>query len=131
MRGVELLKLHPSVMSIDCKLCQLYHYDLKTGKPQTTANGQRIPRPKGTFAPCKYGQDRCPKISPEEGQSLWSRNVRAYDHYLMCRATCSFPDDEIVRRNAATIRLVEDLVDTIRSFGGTITTPQKDQKSGR
>jgi hypothetical protein len=35
-------------------------------------------------------------------------NREAYRHYSECRATGSFPDDPIVRRNAALIRAQED-----------------------
>lgn len=57
----------------------------------------------------------CPKI-PEHGDGarpglaveLTDRNWEAYSHYLECKAVGSFPDDPIVRRNAAIIRSVED-----------------------
>lgn len=41
--------------------------------------------------------------------------MSAYVHYLECRATGTFPDDPLVRRNAAAIRAVEDSVARIRS----------------
>lgn len=45
---------------------------------------------------------------PFPGTDLTERNWLAYKHYKECRATLRFPDDPIVRRNAAIIRAVED-----------------------
>ena len=67
-------------------------------------------RPNGTFPPCHYGPKECPKGSPEAGKALSELNQWAYAHYLECRAIGSFPDDGIVRENAAIIRGVEDAV---------------------
>jgi hypothetical protein len=39
---------------------------------------------------------------------LSERNFLAYQHYLECRATGSFPDDAIVRRNARVLRSIMD-----------------------
>lgn len=35
----------------------------------------------------------------------------AYRHYLECKATGHFPDDPIVRQNAGTIRMIEDVTE--------------------
>lgn len=61
----------------------------------------------------------CPKIprdaegalsAPRSGLAveLTDKNVQAYQHYLECRAVGQFPDDPVVRRNAAVIRGVEE-----------------------
>ncbi len=85
-------------------------YDEKTGRREEwpKGSGQPMPRPKGTFPPCGYGPTRCPKGSPTAGRELTPENQLAYLHYLECRAVGVFPDDPVVRRNAALIRSVED-----------------------
>ncbi len=50
----------------------------------------------------------CPKGTPEEPKSFTEQNLMAYQHYLECKATGSFPEDEIVRRNAGVIAFAED-----------------------
>jgi hypothetical protein len=45
---------------------------------------------------------------PAEAVELSDRNWLAWQHYRECRAIGRFPDDPIVRRNAAIIRDVED-----------------------
>jgi hypothetical protein len=73
-------------------------------------------RPEGTVTPCW----KCPKIpvgslpKPENAVELSAHNREAWHHYLECRAVGVFPDDPIVRRNAAAIREVYDLVETTR-----------------
>jgi hypothetical protein len=75
-------------------------------------------RPKGVRPPCSY----CPKQPldvPERGRcpatavELSAKNWRAYQHYLECAAVGQFPDDAIVRRNAAIIRRIEKDADTL------------------
>ena len=58
-------------------------------------------------APCRtrFG---CKKGTPENPRSLSDSNQLAYEHYKQCRAVGQFPDDSIVRENAAIIRGVED-----------------------
>jgi hypothetical protein len=66
--------------------------------------------PRISKTPC--GQ--CPKVPKgqppcrESAEELTPQNWQAYTHYLGCRATGQFPDDERVRRNAALIRQVEE-----------------------
>jgi hypothetical protein len=50
----------------------------------------------------------CRKGSPEHPRTLSEANQRCYEHYRECRAVGRFPDDPIVRRNAAIIREIED-----------------------
>ena len=50
----------------------------------------------------------CPKGTAEEPKVFSPQNWAAFQHYRECRATGQFPDDQIVRRNAALIRSEED-----------------------
>jgi hypothetical protein len=58
----------------------------------------------------------CPKGTPEEPLSLSWKNQQAVWHYQKCKATGSFPDDEIVRTNAAIIHQAERQVDTLGAW---------------
>ena len=60
------------------------------------------------LAPCRDPSRGCPKGSPENPKTLLPCNEIAYEHYRECRAVGQFPDDPIVRRNAAIIRGIED-----------------------
>ncbi len=70
--------------------------------------------------PCRPQRGRkfvgCPKGTPEEPRSLSRKNQAAYWHYLQCSATGCFPDDPIVRQNAALILQAERLVDTLNAW---------------
>lgn len=50
----------------------------------------------------------CPKGHYDEPKSLSARNAMAFIHYQECKATGSFPEDPVVRKNARLIRMVED-----------------------
>lgn len=89
-----------------CADCRLFLYDEKTGRRAEHA-GKPVQRPKGTFPPCHYGPQQCPKGSPEAGRELTEQNLSAWQHHAECRAVGAFPDDEIVRRNASIIDRVE------------------------
>jgi len=107
---VRLILSHPAVASRDCGDCQRYLYDHASGQRLSDRQGQPIARPAGTFAPCRYrtpGIEPCAKGSPEAGRELSARNRQAYLHYLECRSVGQFPDDAIVRRNAALIQHAE------------------------
>lgn len=57
----------------------------------------------------------CPKIptdvnpEPANAVELSPKNWAAFQFHLECRATNSWPDDPIVKRNAMLIRQVEDI----------------------
>ena len=106
---MRLLQRHPGIALRDCGHCQKYQYDENTGLPVETAkgSGQYYLR----YGPLLCRTTGCPKGAPEAPQSLNDRNMRAYQHYRECRAVGSFPDDPVVRRNAAIIRDLEDLYD--------------------
>lgn len=80
------------------------------GEQEKDKAGNPIPRPKRTFPPCHYSPKGCPKGTPETSKELSEKNMRAYRHYLECKAVGDFPQDAIVRRNAGIIRVVEDSV---------------------
>ena len=68
--------------------------------------GQQHPRlrPPGTSTPCAT----CPKESPTAGKELTEQNWLAWNFDRECKAVNSWPNDPIVRRNAAIIRDVEE-----------------------
>lgn len=104
---------HPEVAGINCDDCRLWLYDLKTGKKELYLE-KPIPRPKEVKTPCEFGPNECPKGHYKSPKSLTRENLQAYFHYLRCKATNQFPDDEMVRRNAAFIRQIEDFVQQSR-----------------
>lgn len=101
---MRLAILHPEVAFRDCTDCEMHVYDEKTGERLKLANGQPMARPRGTCAPCRFRDNGCPKGTPEMSKGLSDRNWKAWQHYRECRAVGQFPDDAIVRRNAAIIR---------------------------
>lgn len=105
---MRLLKHHPAVAWRDCGDCQKHVYDEQTGK-RREYRGLPVLRPKGVLTPCRYSTG-CPKGTPENQKSLSEKNWKAYRHYQECKAVGQFPDDPIVRANAAIIRQVEDAV---------------------
>ncbi len=112
--------MHPAVASRSCSDCKQWMYEDSGGnfgKLLTRRDKQPIPRAKSKTGavntPCAF----CPKIPehipdkiPENAVELTERNREAYDHYCECKAVSDFPNDPIVRHNAAIIRGVEDLV---------------------
>lgn len=114
--GVRLALSHPQIAARDCQHCQRFAYDELTGRPYQNPprNGKLIPRPAGNQPPCRIDGVGCPKGTPENQTGLSDRNRQAYRHYLECRAVGSFPDDPIVRRNAALIRAEEERANAAR-----------------
>jgi hypothetical protein len=111
---VRLILLHPEVAFRSCDDCRKHIYNEQTGKREEH-RGLPIVRPPGTFPPCQYGPNRCPKEHPDAGYELTPDNLQVYQHYLECKATGRFPDDPLVARNAGVIRLVEDAVERGRT----------------
>jgi hypothetical protein len=114
--GVCLLLTAPTVASRNCEHCQMYVYDETTGRPyeNPSRSGKLVVRPKGTHPPCRIAGVGCPKGTPENPRALSRANRAAWRHYRECRATGHFPDDPLVRRNAAIIRDVEDAFERIQ-----------------
>lgn len=97
-------------------MCQKFVVDAKTGEFELGRNGEpelRILNMGPEFlAPCRDPSRGCPKGSPESPNKLWSENEICLEHYREHKAIGKFPDDSVVRRNAAVIEEVE------RSVGG-------------
>jgi len=88
----------------------MFVYDEITGRAYENPphSGRLVPRPPGAVAPCRIAGVGCAKGTPEKQRGLNPANLAAYRHYRECRATGRFPDDAIVRRNAAIIRAQEE-----------------------
>jgi len=114
---VQLLLLHPEVAYRSCEDCQKYVYDHETGKREEypPGSGNPVKRILGQLPPCSQGPTVCPKVSPDAGIELNEKNQECYRHYLECRTTGTFPDDPVVRENAAIIRSIEDAATKIES----------------
>lgn len=63
--------------------------------------------------PCRQPKG-CAKGTPEKTVGLWPENVMCYEHYLECKAVGQFPDDAVIKRNAAVIRDVEEAAELKR-----------------
>lgn len=104
---------HPALCQLSCTDCQLYvigenyRVEEKNGKPLKRPDGRKFPK---TQAPCRVAGMGCPKGTPEKPKTLNARNVKAYQHFKQCRATGHWPDDAIVRQNAAIIVEAEETV---------------------
>lgn len=107
--------LHPKVASRDCSHCLLYLYDEETGEPirSRKKDGSLRLRDSSCPAPCRTSKG-CPKGTPENSLALNSANREAWEHWKECKAVGSFPDDPIVRQNAAIIEDALKTVETIR-----------------
>lgn len=105
--GVRLIKYHPAVAYRSCKRCLEILYDEDTGLEVIGRDGEPEKRFFACLAPCQTDKG-CPKGTPENQKSLTESNQDCYQHYLECKAVGQFPNDPIVRRNAALIRQVED-----------------------
>lgn len=97
---------NPGIAYRDCSHCLQFMYDEDTGEVIKNKAGEPVKRPRGNLPPCRIRGIGCDKGTPEEQRQLTDKNRMAYWHYLQCRAVNQFPDDAIVRRNAAVIREV-------------------------
>src|SRR4051812_6923216 len=112
MEGVLLLTQHPELANRSCDFClKIYHN--QHGETFENRDGTLMKRDESCPPECQTPKG-CPKGTPENPKTLNERNLRCYEHYPECRATGQFPDDPIVRHNAAVIREVEDCADRIR-----------------
>jgi hypothetical protein len=115
---VEVRLFHPQIARRPCEACKLYVYDDKCdGETWTFAPGpttfQRtgnkpVSRGPKEKPPCDHDPKACPKGHHTNPIELSEQNQQALDHYHECRAVSQFPDDSIVRQNAAIIRGLED-----------------------
>jgi len=110
------LWLHPAVATRDCADCLVHLYDETTGEV-VMGRDKVAPRKRDRSCPAPCRKDPlkgCPKGTAENPISLTPQNERAVIHYRECAAVGTFPDDPIVRRNAAIIRSIEQAVERSR-----------------
>jgi hypothetical protein len=104
---------------MDCGVCQTYIVDdqWKIEKDRQGLPELRILDNGPEFlAACRDKNRGCQKGTPEEPKSLTAENELCYRHYRECKAVGQFPDDSVVRRNAAVIRDVLDRVERSRDI---------------
>jgi len=107
MQGVLLNLLHPTVASRECADCLFHVYNEETGAREEDRKGEPLKRTRATPPPCQTDKG-CPKGTPEQSRSLTPENLRCWMHYRECKAVGQFPEDPVVRRNAAIIREAEE-----------------------
>jgi hypothetical protein len=122
--GVWLELQYPHIAKRSCDHCKKWWYDHEKGRVIRTAQ-KMVPRPEGTPLPCET-QQGCVKGTPENPQTLSPKNQQAYQHYLKCKATGSFPQDDTVIRNAMIISEIER-----KSFIEQVKTTVRDELCGR
>ena len=103
--GVVLALRHPRLDRRSCEQCVRYWYDDGDGGDGQliTLDGKPVIREDSMPPPCRTAVG-CPVGTPESPKRLSSHNREAYKHFQSCEATGTFPDDEIVKRNAIVIR---------------------------
>ena len=111
-----LQRRHPILCDIPCELCLKHPVDFKTGRFEVLRDGKTLElRQLGGdpifLAPCRDPARGCLKGTPENPNTLNQANQDCYEHYSQCKAVGHFPDDPIVRRNAAVIAEVEKRVE--------------------
>lgn len=98
--------INPALARRSCDSCQKYVYDEESGILRTWGpSKQPMVRAERNPPPCRT-PNGCAKGTPEQQRSLSPINVLAYYHYLGCCKT-GFPDDPLVRSNAALIAVAE------------------------
>lgn len=96
----------------DCRHCWQYQYHEEgpeQNKPREF-HGELLERPPGDMPNC-YRQVGCKKGTIENQNVLTEENAKVLRHYRECRAVNKFPDDPIVRHNAAIIDETERMLD--------------------
>ena len=98
---------HSGIANRSCEHCQIFHYNEETGEPYEGRGGGFAKRHKGCPPPCRTDVG-CPKGTPEDSKELSKRNRQVIHFYRECSAVNSFPDDAIVRQNAAIIESIKE-----------------------
>lgn len=101
--GVRLKLFHPETSRLSCDDCQKWWVDPLSGE-YAEVQGKRIER--GTAPLLCSTREGCPAGKPERQRRLSEKNKLAYEHYLECAATNTFPDDCLVAKNAKIIKSV-------------------------
>lgn len=103
--GIPLLRKFGHLEGGDtCSLCQRFLFDPERGEFEIDdETGERIPRFDEAILACQT-HEGCPNGTPDKPLSLSRKNRQAFKHYQECVAVSHFPDDPIVRQNAAIIR---------------------------
>ncbi|WP_397568530.1 hypothetical protein [Schlesneria sp. T3-172] len=113
-----LLRKYPRIARMNCQVCEKYVVNESTWQLEQGRDGQPVERLKhlgpSFLAACRDPARGCPKGTPELPNSLTAENQLCYQHYCECVSTGSFPDDPVVRRNAAVIQGVLDTVEKLR-----------------
>jgi hypothetical protein len=108
---VLLIGNHPAIAARSCERCLVEQYDEETGKVELGRDGKPLLRILDNgpefLAPCRDPNRSCPKGTPENPKSLWPENEICYDHFKECQAVNQWPDDAVVKRNAAAIMQAE------------------------
>lgn len=107
-------ELHPKVANRVCEHCLIYLYDEQTGEPIKSRKNDGSLRKRDSTCPppCKTSVG-CKKGTPENSLALNPTNREAWEHWKECKAVGSFPDDPIVRQNAA---IIEDAIKTVETI---------------
>lgn len=99
-----------------CADCASFMYEDNGKKKLMRGTDKPWPRPLGVVTPCH----KCPKVPDDAPKDRHGHKHRRYaveitdktwatiQHYDECEAVGQFPDDAIVRRNAAIIKRVRD-----------------------
>lgn len=117
---MRLELLHPGYAALSCDDCARWLHTDGGFDRDTSARGRgkRRPRPPGQPTPCwdcpKIPRD-APRRERRHAEEMSPKNRLAYRHYRECAATGHWPDDAIVRRNAAAIRGVIDGVRDLKT----------------
>jgi hypothetical protein len=112
--GLQVLLLHPETATRNCGHCREWLYDERTGEVMAHRHTGDPMRRGLVPVPCE-GERGCPKGHWSKPLELTPTNLRVYRHYLTCKAVGDFPNDSIVRENAACIRAAEESVERIRA----------------
>jgi hypothetical protein len=114
-----LLVRHPKIAAMDCRLCEKYIvndlWDFEIGRDGHLEERLQDCGP-SFLAACRDPRRGCPKGSPEQPKTLSPANQICFEHFKECSAVGQFPDDSVVKRNAAAIREVLDSVKRSREM---------------
>jgi hypothetical protein len=104
----------PKLAVLDCAKCEEFQVD-ESWNFEIGRDGNPVRRLKELgvefLAPCRDPARGCPKGTPEKQRTLNEDNQLCILHYQECKAVGEFPDDPVVRRNAALIEETQRKID--------------------